>query len=95
MYKSKIHVKHGLLVLYLFIYICFSLSYSSDAFDLQFGVVIFRLRAGFDATDSEGKAKGEAKETPLQYYVSVLHVHVHYFSKPLWLIIFLSQSLLL
>ena len=23
----------------------------SDAFDLQFGVVIFRLRAGFDATD--------------------------------------------
>ena len=23
----------------------------SDAFDLQFGVVIFRLRAGFDATE--------------------------------------------
>ena len=42
----------------------FYLSYPSDAFDLQFGVVIFRLRAGFDATDSEGKAKGEAKETP-------------------------------
>ena len=66
----------------------FYLSYPSDAFDLQFGVVIFRLRAGFDATDSEGKAKGEAKETPLQYYVSVLH----YFSKPWWLIIiFLSH----
>ena len=45
----------------------FYLLYSSDAFDLQFGVVIFRLRAGFDATDSEGKAKGEVKETPLQY----------------------------
>ena len=25
----------------------------SDAFDLQFGVVIFRLRAGFNATDDQ------------------------------------------
>lgn len=33
----------------------------SDSFDLLFGVIIFRLRAGFDATDeaSTDTAKGQ------------------------------------
>lgn len=35
---------------YMYLIIC---TYS-DAFDLQFGVVIFRLRAGFDVTDNQG-----------------------------------------
>ena len=31
---------------------------SSDAFDLNFGVVIFRLRAGFDVTELKDDAGG-------------------------------------
>ena len=31
---------------------------SSDAFDLNFGVVIFRLRAGFDATEKKDDTGG-------------------------------------
>ena len=34
----------------------------SDAFDLQFGVIIFRLRAGFDATDHEQQLTPAAPE---------------------------------
>ena len=30
----------------------------SDAFDFQFGVVIFRLRAGFDATEEIDEGRG-------------------------------------
>ena len=33
-------------------------AFSSDAFDLNFGVVIFRLRAGFDATEIKDDTGG-------------------------------------
>ena len=51
----------------------------SDAFDYQFGVVIFRLRAGFDATDEDSpsvaaKNKGKGNIALLL----MPHPYVHY-----------------
>ena len=38
--------------------VCDINAFSSDAFDLNFGVVIFRLRAGFDATEIKDDTGG-------------------------------------
>lgn len=43
---------------------------SSDAFDLNFGVVIMRLRAGFDATEREEENGEEACGTNVATNVS-------------------------
>ena len=46
-----------LILLFFHHFLCFL---SSDAFDLQYAVVVFRLRAGFDVTDHSGSDdKGE------------------------------------
>lgn len=37
---------------------CVCTLHSSDAFDMSFGVVIFRLRAGFDATEKKDSGGG-------------------------------------
>ena len=40
----------------------------SDAFDLNFSLVIFRLRAGFDATERMIENPGNAYTTKMTYY---------------------------
>ncbi len=51
------------------------LYYNSDSFDLLYGVIIFRLRAGFDATDETADpAKGKA----LKGLTTCICTRVHY-----------------
>lgn len=65
-HKHTCLYQHSRAILFLLLYY---LLYS-DAFDLQFGVAIFRLRAGFDVTDIDDKsgnvvaAKKTSDESP-------------------------------
>ena len=53
--------------------VCNFNAFSSDAFDLNFGVVIFRLRAGFDATEIKDDTGGT-------YVCTSHHILTHTFA---------------
>ena len=54
---------------------CMYVCICSDAFDLNFGVVIFRLRAGFDATEKKDDAGGITIRVYTYNYVSIYCVN--------------------
>ena len=52
-------------------------SSSSDAFDLHYAVVIFRLRAGFDATEKEDEKGSGANGGPHTHTHTHTHTYTH------------------